>query len=445
MVHRIVSVATVEIDRALERARLEQFLKLMVPIAVGFVVVYALVAVVWHSWVFIVAALQVVAYLVALHVARQRTAQGHLQEAATIIAYALALLTLVGAPLLPWMLPGLLFIPMAGVAMVIPYVSGKPLRRLLIVNLAVETVVLGGGLWAPRWFAAPPVWLQNVLTTLAAVSAIGLTFLLLWLDSERLRTAAARNTELYDRAQEAVRVREAFLAIASHELRTPLMPLQMQLQMLGREAASGRVADDVAVRRIGTAVRQVAQLTHLVDDLLDTTRMASGQLLLERRLVDLAALAGEVAARFKPQLDRLGCALELHLDAQAFGLWDALRLDQVISNLLSNAMKYGAGKPIVMRVDSTDGWGQLVVRDAGIGIPLEHQALIFERFARVAPPERHVGGLGLGLWIVRQIVDSLGGTIQVHSVPGQGATFTVRLPSGELPRGTVTTGLRGPG
>jgi signal transduction histidine kinase len=104
-----------------------------------------------------------------------------------------------------------------------------------------------------------------------------------------------------------------------------------------------------------------------------------------------------------------------------------MRVEQVVTNLLSNAIKYGAGRPVEVAVSGDDLLARLTIRDHGIGIPLEHQARIFERFER-AVSDRHYGGLGLGLWIVRQIVDALGGSIIVESEAGKGSTFTVNLP-----------------
>jgi signal transduction histidine kinase len=118
----------------------------------------------------------------------------------------------------------------------------------------------------------------------------------------------------------------------------------------------------------------------------------------------------------------------VHADDPCVGRWDRLRLDQIVTNLLSNALKYGPGKPIEIRLQSHDSAAVLAVRDEGIGIPPEDQARIFERFERAVSP-RHFGGLGLGLWIVKQIVTAMGGTISVRSEAGNGSEFTVVLPS----------------
>ncbi|WP_437855945.1 sensor histidine kinase [Sorangium sp. So ce363] len=143
--------------------------------------------------------------------------------------------------------------------------------------------------------------------------------------------------------------------------------------------------------------------------------------------MDVAASARDTALRFRDQLTRAGCELRLEAGQPVAGWWDRTRVDQILNNLLSNAIKYGAGKPIDLIVEEGDDAARIVVRDQGIGIAPEQQARIFGRFER-AVSERHYGGFGLGLWIVKQILDALGGTIRVESAPGRGSTFTVGLP-----------------
>jgi signal transduction histidine kinase len=134
-----------------------------------------------------------------------------------------------------------------------------------------------------------------------------------------------------------------------------------------------------------------------------------------------------VLGQFKEELDRAGCSLLLRTDAGVVGRWDRLRVDQVITNLLSNAIKYGPGRPVEVDLQKLGGSVRLVVRDHGIGISAQDQTRVFERFER-AVSVQHYGGFGLGLWISRQIVEGLGGTIAVHSEPGLGSTFVVELP-----------------
>ncbi|WP_437872898.1 AAA family ATPase [Sorangium sp. So ce363] len=238
------------------------------------------------------------------------------------------------------------------------------------------------------------------------------------------------NARLYTEAQEAIERRDEFLVVASHELKTPLTSLQMQAQAIERLLRRRSLAD-VPPERIEAMLRildrQTSRLGRLVDELLDVTRLHAGRLSLARAPVDLAALAGEVVERMRPQLAASRCRTQLDLGAPVVGHWDPDRLEQVVINLLSNAMKYGAGRPIFVGVRRQAERALLVVRDEGIGIAEADQGRIFERFER-AVSVRNFGGLGLGLYIARAIVASHGGSIRVQSKLGAGATFVVELP-----------------
>jgi signal transduction histidine kinase len=250
------------------------------------------------------------------------------------------------------------------------------------------------------------------------VALLGRTF------NEMLDQIARQDADL----RLAVAARDEFLSIASHELKTPLTPLLLQVQRL---QATLRQTDAPSPTKLASGLemmdRQVARLTKLVSNLLDISRITSQRLQLERETLDLGTLVREVVARFQHELTRAGCAVTLHAPDGMTGLWDKSRLDQVITNLLSNAMKYGSGKPIEIWVEGDVGVARLRIQDQGIGIAPEDQARIFQRFERAVSVHSY-GGFGLGLWIVAQIVDAVGGKIAVNSSPGSGATFIVDLP-----------------
>lgn len=252
-------------------------------------------------------------------------------------------------------------------------------------------------------------------------------------DFARRAATSLDNGLLYEEAQEAIRARDTFLSIASHELNTPLTSLQLNLQMLQRTLAwqpGGALRPEAVQAKLQVLQRQSTRLARLVRELLDVSRMTLGKLKLEREDVDLVALVREAVPRFADDLVRSGCELRLELADSAVGCWDRLRLEQVVQNLLSNAIKYGQGKPVEVRVEVDEHRTRLQVRDYGIGISAEGQARLFQRFERLAS-ERNYGGFGLGLWIVKQIVDALGGHVRVESEPGQGSLFTVELPRGQ--------------
>jgi signal transduction histidine kinase/CHASE3 domain sensor protein len=244
----------------------------------------------------------------------------------------------------------------------------------------------------------------------------------------RRTSLAIDNARLYRETREAVGARDDFLSIASHELKTPVTTLQLQIQSLLRRAeVDASPAAQASVERLAAADRQVIRLTKLINELLDISRITGKGLELELEPVDLVAVVRDVVARNDDELKRARCEIRLELEPSPSGEWDRMRIEQIVTNLLSNAIKYGAGRPVEIRVDGDENAARLIVRDQGIGIRPEHQARIFERFER-AVSKSDYGGFGLGLWIVRQIVDAHGGEIHVTSTPGEGSVFTVELP-----------------
>lgn len=230
--------------------------------------------------------------------------------------------------------------------------------------------------------------------------------------------------ELVADLQEALDARNEFLAVASHELKTPLATLKLQIQLLQRRL----IPDSPQTRALLDGVGiQVKRLADLMSNLLDISQIAADEKKLTFEQVDLVQLVSEVVEQLTPIAAKSGCVLRLSGAPAALGLWDRLRLTQVVTNLLNNAIKFGAGKPIDIGVWAEPRAAYISVADHGIGIPAEDQARIFQRFER-AVSARHYGGFGLGLWIVHQIVEALGGRTSVESAPGAGATFTVELP-----------------
>jgi PAS domain S-box-containing protein len=248
-------------------------------------------------------------------------------------------------------------------------------------------------------------------------------------DLARRAALAVESAQLYQDAQEAVRAREDFLSIASHELRTPVASLLLAVQSLLRVARRATLdAPPTFVNNaLETAERQSRRLARVIDDLLDLSRVTGGRLNLEIEEVDVVAVTGEVIEHCREQLAAAGCPLSLRASGKMIGQWDRFRVEQVVTNLLSNAIKYGAGKPITVTVEGDERMARLLVRDEGIGIPADKREEIFERFGR-AVSSRNYGGLGLGLYIVRRILDALGGSIRVESEVGLGSTFIVELP-----------------
>ena len=231
---------------------------------------------------------------------------------------------------------------------------------------------------------------------------------------------ALDNARLVREARDAVEL----IGVAAHDLGNPLNTLQLLLRKLRRpDVTPERLREGLSL-----ATKQTERLGQLLLNLLDVSWLSSGRLVLDVSPVDLADLAHEVVERFSEQARESGCRLFFEAELGLVGQWDRLRLDRVVTNLLSNALKFGQGHPVEVRVERSGPAGaRVVVRDQGPGIAPESQRRIFERFEQVPSAGRYAG-FGLGLYIVRQLVDAHGGTIHVESAPGQGSTFIVELP-----------------
>ena len=246
---------------------------------------------------------------------------------------------------------------------------------------------------------------------------------------EDLEHARGQQSALLDQLRDAVRARDEFLSVAAHELRTPITTLGLQIDGLPRvlERVPGALNDDVA-RRLKLIRRQVDRLTALVAALVDVSRITSGKLQLSKERADLVEVVKSVAERFGDDAQRSGSSLRFVSDGPIWGEFDVSRVDQMATNLVSNAIRYGLGRPIAIGVARDGEQSRFWVEDRGIGIPSEHQARIFQQFERAAPSTNY-GGLGLGLWISRQLVEAMGGTISVRSNENSGAVFTVEIPN----------------
>jgi signal transduction histidine kinase len=232
-----------------------------------------------------------------------------------------------------------------------------------------------------------------------------------------------------ERAQEAIHERDEFLAVASHELKNPITTLRAALGSMQVPGSGSSNANDA--QRLLVARRQVERVGRLLDDLLQIGRLASGSLQIEREEVDLGELTRSVVAVMEPEANRAGSTLCLRVDGTVVARCDRVRVEQVVMNLISNAIKYGRGQPVDVELARVGDHARLVVADRGIGIPEDQKARVFERFRR-APGAiaNNIEGMGIGLWVVREIVDKHGGRIELESRPGVGSTFVVDLPLG---------------
>jgi PAS domain S-box-containing protein len=233
----------------------------------------------------------------------------------------------------------------------------------------------------------------------------------------------------FEDLKRALDARDDFISVASHELKTPMTALQLNLQGLRRQASGAPVSNGQVpmTDKVDKAIGHVQRLVRLVEELLDVSRITAGRLDLQLERCDLADIAREVAERMADQASRSGSPVKLQADARLPGTWDRLRIEQVITNLLSNAFRYAPGEPVELSVDEVDGRARVRVRDGGPGISVADHERIFERFERASRSRRH-GGLGMGLYITREIARAHGGTVRVSSTLGSGAEFVVELP-----------------
>ncbi|MGE0546259.1 MAG: ATP-binding protein [Kofleriaceae bacterium] len=243
-----------------------------------------------------------------------------------------------------------------------------------------------------------------------------------------LRAQVIRERARFEAFVRSLAVRDDFIAMASHELRTPLTALALQLEGIHRlaETHSAGASNGRLVSRVEVALRQTDRLTGLIENLLDASRLSMGRLELAREELDLADVVRSAMRRF--ETDALAVGSSFHLDATSVrGRWDRARIEQAVRSLLSNAVKYAPHTQIDIHVAGDADTAQIVVSDAGIGMSPTELLHVFDRFERAAPSENY-GGLGLGLYLAREIVRTHGGMLDVDSTPGVGTRFTVTLP-----------------
>jgi signal transduction histidine kinase len=230
-------------------------------------------------------------------------------------------------------------------------------------------------------------------------------------------------------AEEAVQLRDVFFSVAAHELKTPLTALLGRAQLLQRRAARDGHLDDRDAHAVAVIVAQAQRVNQLVTTMLDVARIEQGRLSIAAVPLDLCELVVRVVDEIRPTLERHTIDLD-YSDTPLLIVGDPLRLEQVVQNLLDNAMKYSpAGGAVSVRLRRSDGYARLSISDQGVGIPVAAMPSLFERFYRAdSTNPRQVTGLGVGLYVVREVVSQHGGAVSVESAEGHGSTFTVSLP-----------------
>ncbi|HEY4015823.1 MAG TPA: HAMP domain-containing sensor histidine kinase [Polyangiaceae bacterium] len=239
---------------------------------------------------------------------------------------------------------------------------------------------------------------------------------------QELATLRAKNATL----QEKVRARDDFIAIVGHEMRNQMNAIQIQTDLILGMGRDSGVAPAMA-SRLEALQRATVGFMRRATAMLDVTRLTPGSLRLHLEEVELCGLVRDVLEEVQPLAERARCSIDVACDVLVCGIWDRLAIEQIVMNLVTNAIKYGAGKAIGVRVTCQGNEARLEVRDAGIGISSADTDRIFEPFER-AVTRRQGGGFGLGLWISQHFVVAHRGSLDVKSYPGRGSVFTVTLP-----------------
>ncbi len=272
-------------------------------------------------------------------------------------------------------------------------------------------------------------FLLKPLDTHAVKSKVNI-FIELYQSQREQKELVTKLTKTKAELEQAVQIRDEFMSIASHELKTPLTSMTLQAQLRRRNLQKEKPAaftPERLAKMFDSDEKQLERITHLIDDMLDISRISSGKLSMNFAPFDLCVLVSDLVERSSEQFVAAGCPIEVEVCQPVIGNWDRFRIEQVVMNLLTNAMRYGAGKPILVQVTAAPAGAQLIVRDHGRGIAVENHERIFQRFER-AVLGSEISGLGLGLYIVKQILDAHHGSIRVESELGQGASFVVELP-----------------
>lgn len=253
----------------------------------------------------------------------------------------------------------------------------------------------------------------------------------IFLEELAIRIAlAVDKARLYSEAQRALQTRDEFLSIASHELKTPLTSILLNLQGILKKVAKtegqSKELSDIK-KMVEICKNQSERMTRLINDLLNVSVTSTGRFTIEREKMDLVEVVNDAISHFKAQLKKSGTSIIFSPQEPVIGKWDKVRIEQVVTNLISNAIKYGQKKPITIKLSKNEKDAVLTVMDQGIGIDNPYKDIIFQRFKRGDYP-KDVNGLGVGLYISKQIIEAHKGELTLESQVSKGSSFTVTLP-----------------
>lgn len=233
---------------------------------------------------------------------------------------------------------------------------------------------------------------------------------------------------LNEELTQSIHMRDEFLSIASHELSSPLALLKMQTEINKEMLQEGELSQEDILKLLDNHAMRIDKVIAAVRQMLDSSNVANGKLQLRRHHFNLAEVLRDVSERLQPLVKEAQTSLNLHSNTEVMGYWDQFKLEQVCTNLITNALKYGDNHPINIHLNVKDDLARLEVQDQGNGIAASDHEKVFKRYERVVSPNSKKSGLGLGLHIVKEIVQAHQGKVWVESDIGQGARFIVELP-----------------
>lgn len=237
--------------------------------------------------------------------------------------------------------------------------------------------------------------------------------------------------DAYEIALRNIKARDQFLSIVSHELKTPLTIMLLKLHDMLNSIQNVSLANfsiQQLMNVLKNSEQQIKWLSLMMNDLLDVSLITTGRMKLQLENTDLVSVTEQVRQSFSEMLKKEKYKIKIHAKSSVVGKWDKVRIEQVITNLVSNAIKYGESRPIEIKIFKTGDQGKLIIKDEGIGIPTQEQKVVFDLFKQASEPKEYKKGLGVGLFVTSQIVKIHGGRIKVFSIPKQGTSFTIELP-----------------
>lgn len=298
---------------------------------------------------------------------------------------------------------------------------------------------MGGMTFSPT--ESSPLLAEQLLATngLAAAVIVGtLVILGIALTGSNIDRALSRRTSMNEALTKAIKARDEFLSIASHELKTPLTSIKLQTQMIAKSLHKENYDPERMDRMLKQTDQSVNRITRLVDDMLDISRLATGKMTLQKEFFLLEEMVRDVIERLQPLMDEASCTVSFKVLQPASGNWDKFRLEQVVTNILTNATRYSPGTLIEIKLGTEDNMAVISFKDSGCGIHPADQERIFLRYER-AESAHETRAMGLGLYIVKQILNMHGGDIRVKSELNKGSEFIITLPTDHTATQEIST------